>query len=252
SGLRQMDFMWSDQVSIPQDMEEFVVEKVVRLPTSSLCFLPSRTLDLKPPTDSGLHPFRCGFLGKPEQISEPLLAAMQSILVSISDAELVFSGLEYRDKAFQHELREKFSRTPDVTDRIRFECFESDEAELNSYQQLDVTLDPFLVSSPQRSFESLWMGVPVVTLLDKRMSARGTASILQALGSQHWIANSPSEYVNLVKQLAESRDQWRSRRPQLRAALLASPMCDAAAIAQSIQDAIKQSIRQSPFAATPT
>jgi predicted O-linked N-acetylglucosamine transferase (SPINDLY family) len=251
SGLSQMDFIWSDQVAIPQDSEKFFSEQVVRFPSASFCFQSCCHIDLDIQSSASVFPFRCGFLGRPEQISDPLIEAMQSILVSISDAELVFIGFAYRDSAFQSELREKFSNTPELTSRVRFECFESDEDELLSYQQLDVTLDSFLVSSPQRSFESLWMGVPVVTLLDKRLSARTTASILHALGYGDWIANSSSEYVIAVEQLAAFRSRWRALRVQLRAELLASPMCDTMRIARNLENVIDQTLRLSQFATNP-
>jgi protein O-GlcNAc transferase len=251
SGLPQMDFIWSDQIAIPPHSENFFSEQVVRFPTSSFCFRPSCPIDLQLPNNSSALPFRCGFLGKPEQLSEPLIEAMLSMLVSIDDAELVFIGLDYRDGAFQLELREKFGKIPELSSRIRFECFDSDEVELNSYQQLDVTLDSFVVSSPQRSFESLWMGIPVVTLLGNKLSARSTASILYSLGRGDWVAGTQVEYVNAVKRLADSRSHWRAQRAQLRAELLASPMCNTTAIARNIQNAIDQSLHLSQFATTP-
>ena len=251
SGLTEMDFIWSDQVAIPPESEKHFSERVIRFPESSFCFQPYRPINLQTQHKSSKSPFLCVFLGQPEQISAPLIEAMRSILVCIPDAEIVFNGIAYRDTAFQSEIRERFENMKEMPSRVRFESFESAEDELNSYQQFDVTLDPFLVSSPQRSFEALWMGVPVVTLLDERLSSRSTASILNSLHRRDWIATSQSEYVNAVKQLADGRSIWRTKRALIRDELLASPMCDSSLIARSIESAIDETLRQFHFATKP-
>ena len=244
SGLSQMDCIWSDSVAIPRESEKYFSERVIRFPSSSFCFQPSRPLDLQVQSASFADPFRCGFLGQPEQISDPMIEAMQSILVHIPDAEIVFIGPAYRDTAFQTETRKKFENIREFSKRVRFECPASTEDELNAYQELDVTLDPFLVNSPQRSFESLWMGVPVVTLMDDRLSARSTASILSSLNREEWISKNQTDYVNSVEKLSEGRMKWRTQRIALRNELLASPMCDISQMAKNVEFAIEETLRQ--------
>ncbi len=244
SGLTHMDFIWSDEVSIPPESEGYFSEQVIRFPQSSFCFQPSCSIDLQMQHETTPSPFSVGFLSRPEQLSEPLIEAIELILERIPDAELVFIGQSYRDPAFQSEIRARFFNSAIVSGRIRFECFESASDELKSYQQLSVSLDPFFVSSPQRAFESLWMGVPVVTCPNPRLSGRGTASILNGLHRESWIANSRSHYVDAVMQLAECRTLRRSRRAELRSELLASPMCDIATLAQNIQAVLDESIHR--------
>ena len=251
SGLSQLDYIWSDPVAIPVESEKFISERVVRFPNSSFCFQPIHSLNLQVQDEFSETRFRCGFLGQPEQLSEPLIETMQSILVSVSDSELVFIGNSYRDPAFQIEICQKFENFRELSSRLRFEIYESIEDELGSYQNLDVTLDAFFVSSPQRSFESLWMGVPVVTLIDERLSGRSTASILMTLHRNDWIATNQNEYCNAVKQIADSRSAWRAKRALLREELLASPMCDTTLISRNIEQAIDETLRQFQLANTP-
>lgn len=244
SGLKQLDFIWSDATAIPQEAEGLYTEQVVQFASSSFCYFPTHAVDLQTQIRDASTPFRCGFLGRPEQISDSMVEAMQSILDSIPIAELVFSGVAYRDVTFQTEIREKIAINSESADRIRFEYFESDVDELNSYQRLDVTLEAFLVNSPQRAFESLWMGVPVIALLEERQSGRSTASILHALQCNEWIANTKSEYVAAVKRLADTRTDRQSQREQLRTSLLESPMCDTQSMAANLENAIHETVRR--------
>ncbi len=244
SGVPQMDFIWSDPVSVPAESEKFFSEQVIRFPQSSLFFQPSCSLNLKAEKDSPNSPFRCGFLGMPEQVSELLIETMSLVLESIPDAELVFLGPPYRDPEFQAEIRKKIEKQPTDARRIRFKSFDSAMEELDAYQQLDVSLDSFFVNSPQRAFESLWMGVPVVTHVDHRFSGRGTASILDTLDRKAWIANTQSDYIEAVKHLAENRSLVRSQRALLRSDLLSSDMCNMELLATNIQCAINETLRR--------
>ncbi|MEQ1826389.1 MAG: tetratricopeptide repeat protein [Pirellula sp.] len=244
SGVTQMDFIWSDQVSLPAESEKFFSEEVIRFPQSSHFFMPSCELGLK--TDSGElnSPFRCGFLGLPEQISDRMVETMSIVLERIPDAELVFISPAYRDTAFQAEVRARIEKQSHEPSRIRFLSFDSNPAELETYQQLDVCLDSYFVNSPLRAFESLWMGVPVITPADDRLSGRGTASILSSLNKRAWIAYTPSDYIEAVRQLAQNRSIIRSQREKLRSDLLSSCLCNLELLATNVHHAIHETLRR--------
>lgn len=92
------------------------------------------------------------------------------------------------------------------------------------YNECDVTLDPFPFTGAATTLESLWMGVPVLTLTGERAVSRYSASFLTALGLTDWITSSPDEYVEKavaaagdLKSLAALR---KSLRPRMRKSVL--------------------------------
>jgi predicted O-linked N-acetylglucosamine transferase (SPINDLY family) len=247
SGLKEMDYIWADIITIPLESEDFFTEQVIRFPNSLYCFDPPCLLDLYFAQEEADSRFSCGFLGLPETLTEAFTESLATVLSSIDDAEIVFIGPAYRDAAFQQEIRTRIARQSIEPSRIRFPFVTTAEEEFHAYQTLDVALSAFPVGSIQRALESLWMGVPVVTLLDERFSGRGVSSILNSLNKKEWIANTPSEYFEAVKQIADNRSVHRSQRQQLRSELLASPLCDIARMTQNIEGAVTEMVRRSRF-----
>ena len=247
SGLNEMDFIWADAITIPPESEDYFTEQVIRFPHSLYGYVPPCSLDLKIAHVETDSLFSCGFLGLPETLTEVFAATLATILSSVVDAELVFIGPAFRDASFQEEIRTKIARQSIEPSRIRFPVVKTAQEDFHAYQKLDVALDAFPMGSPGRALESLWMGVPVVTLLGERSCGRGVASILNSLKKNAWIANSPSEYVEAVTQIADNRSVHRSQRQLLRSELLASPLCDIARRTQNIEDALTEMVQRTRF-----
>src|SRR5205085_277698 len=84
------------------------------------------------------------------------------------------------------------------------------------YNEIDVSLDSYPYHGTTTTCESLWMGVPVVTIVGDKHASRVGASLLTAIGHTEWIAHSPDEYVNVALKLASDPDSLRGLRSGLR------------------------------------
>ena len=68
----------------------------------------------------------------------------------------------------------------------------------------DLFIDTFAWNGNSTAIDSLWTGLPVVTLLGKGYAARTTASLLNTLDLNELIANSTNEYEEIVISLARN------------------------------------------------
>ena len=75
------------------------------------------------------------------------------------------------------------------------------------YHEIDVVLDSFPWSGHTTTCETLWMGVPVLTLRGQRHATRMAASILTQVGLTEMIAATPEEYQARAVQLAGDLDR---------------------------------------------
>jgi predicted O-linked N-acetylglucosamine transferase (SPINDLY family) len=102
-----------------------------------------------------------------------------------------------------------------------------------------VALDAIPYNGTTTTCEALWMGRPVVTLVGDRHVGRVGASLLTAAGQGDCVAATEDEFVERARALVADRAGLAARSAGLRAALLASPLMDAAgqgrAFAQAIQ-----------------
>jgi predicted O-linked N-acetylglucosamine transferase (SPINDLY family) len=80
------------------------------------------------------------------------------------------------------------------------------------------------------------MGVPLITLAGTRHSARVGASLLQAVGLDQLIAQSPQDYIKIAASLARSPQDLALLKSGLRQKLLSSPLCDAPSFARKMED----------------
>jgi predicted O-linked N-acetylglucosamine transferase (SPINDLY family) len=82
------------------------------------------------------------------------------------------------------------------------------------------------------------MGVPVLCRRGDRFLSNICSSMLHSAGLPDWIANDNEEYVAKAVAFAADAARLAALRGNLRASLLASPLCDAARYARNLETAL--------------
>ena len=97
---------------------------------------------------------------------------------------------------------------------------------LNDYNKIDISLDTFPYNGVTTSFESIWMGVPVLVLKGNRFVSRCGYSINKNLGLEDFIATSKEDYISKACKLAskDSINRLNELRLSLRKNSLSSPL----------------------------
>ena len=88
-------------------------------------------------------------------------------------------------------------------------------------------------------FESLYMGVPFVTLAGRPSVGRLGSSILHGIGHPEWIANSEDDYVEKAVKLAGDLPRLAFLRAGLRTEMESSPIRDEAGFARRVEAAYR-------------
>lgn len=95
------------------------------------------------------------------------------------------------------------------------------------YAQIDICLDVSPCSGVATTLESLWTGVPVVTLAGDTEASMSGASILELLGKRELVARSAEEYERIAVSLAADRPRLAALRRELRPCMQRAPLMDA-------------------------
>ena len=106
-----------------------------------------------------------------------------------------------------------------------------------TYHAIDIALDPFPANGGTTSCDTLWMGVPLVTLAGQHFIARLGVSFLSAIGHPEWIAQTEADYVQIACALAADIEKLNQTRLGLRATVEASPLMDGQRFARHIEAA---------------
>ncbi|HMD53796.1 MAG TPA: hypothetical protein VKJ65_04520, partial [Phycisphaerae bacterium] len=90
------------------------------------------------------------------------------------------------------------------------------------------------------TLDSLYMGVPVITLVGKTAVGRGGKSILTNVGLPELIAQTPEAYVEIAVKLAGDLPRLAELRKTLRDRMKNSPLMDAKRFARNVEDAYRR------------
>jgi predicted O-linked N-acetylglucosamine transferase (SPINDLY family) len=109
---------------------------------------------------------------------------------------------------------------------------------------IDIALDCFPQNSGTTLLESLYMGLPFVTLAGTPSMGTLGASVLTAVGHSEWIATTEEEYVEKLVVLAGDLHSLAKVRMGLRAEMQASALMDEPGFARDVEDAYVQMFKK--------
>jgi predicted O-linked N-acetylglucosamine transferase (SPINDLY family) len=139
----------------------------------------------------------------------------------------------------QEQYRSWFVEDGIASERVLFEGAGTLSEYLRSFSIIDIALDPFPYNGGTTTLDSLWMGVPVVTLAGRLAVQRSGASVLSAAGLSDLVAQTPEQYLKAARFLADTVPKVPDLRPHVRQALQASPLMDEAGLVRHVENAFR-------------
>ncbi len=227
TGIQAMDYIIADRHVIPEADERFYVEKVVRLPGCYLCYTPPSgvpEVSESPFLSSGYVTFGC--FNNIAKANPRVVATWSRILGALPGSRLCLKTLGLRSANVRDDYIRMFSANG--IDKERIDLLERSPLHeyFAYYGNIDIVLDTFPFTGNTTTFDALWMGVPVPTLVHDTFVGRFGFSILSTLGLTDLIAFTEDDYVEIVLRLARDTERLSALRQNLRSKMSASPLCD--------------------------
>ncbi len=174
------------------------------------------------------------------KIADFVIATWARILAALPDAILVLKSRAFGDEEHRDAMRARFEKYGADFKRLRLlGRDENPAAHLARYADIDISLDTFPYNGVTTSLESLWMGVPFVTLSGTSLVSRMGVSIATNVGHPEWIGRTMDEYVATAVGLAANPQRLDTLRQGLRNRLEASPLMDARGFALKLEAAYR-------------
>lgn len=242
TGIARVDYRLVDALTDPVGTESLCTEQLLRLDPCMHCYTPP---DEAPPvrerSDDPLRPVRFASYNVAAKISSQSLDLWAAILAAVPGSILrLKSNNVPSDSAWSHVLRSLKARGVDPARIEPTPRTETLAEHLAMYHDVDIALDTTPYNGTTTTCEALLMGVPVVALWGDRHAARVSGSLLSAIGCPELIASTPEAYVRLAEGLAGEPSRLAHYRTTLRPRLLASPLCDGAAMARRFEGALRR------------
>ena len=241
TGIKEMDYFVADPYLINELNEPFFSEKIIKLPNTRWCFTaPSKEIDIGESPVILNKFFTFGSFGNFSKVSSSLMSAWAQILKSAENSKLLVVSKSFKDLFQLKKFCDFFLKYNISSDRLillenvdRYKYFEL-------YNKVDLILDTFPFSGGTTSVESLWMGVPFLSMKGDTLVSRQGYSILKNINLESFIASSQEDYISKAVHFSNNYELLVQLRRTLRKRLVDSPLCDAKRFALDFQKQLEK------------
>ncbi|KND61352.1 putative O-linked N-acetylglucosamine transferase, SPINDLY family [Candidatus Burkholderia verschuerenii] len=217
TGMTSMDYYIADRFYVPEhQIEGQFVEKLAYLPAFAP-FEPasvSPALNALPALSRGHLTF--GSFNRFNKLRPQTVALWSELLRALPDARMLIAGVPHDDSYLV--VRDWFAQAGIGTERIEFRQRASLEGLLAHHLDADIALDTFPYAGGVTTLQSLWMGVPTLTMPGDLIASRGSTSVMSLAGLTDFVATDRADFVargvawaGKLNELAQIRSGMRER-----------------------------------------
>jgi len=245
TGLAEMDYILGDPYLTPATNDYQFTEQVWRLPDITWCLNP--LLDFIPSTElpaitNNYITFGC--FNNLVKISDSVVKTWADILNAVPTAKLYLQTSQLANDTVLAKTFQRFAAWGIAPNRLILEPSGSRENYFASYHNVDIALDPFPCPGGSTSTDTLWMGVPLITMRGNNFWSRLGETIVTNVGLTDWIAEDTSDYINKAITFSSDLPALLETRSHLRTAARSSPLFNTSKFTQQFEEALTEMIAQ--------
>jgi protein O-GlcNAc transferase len=245
TGLVTMDYRITDAVTDPPvPADAWHCERLLRLPDSQWCFRPFGTPAVPgplPAREAGFVTF--GSFNNLTKASDTLLRCWVRILVKLPTAHLRLTRVRSAQRAT--EIIALFGQSGVSPERIECVPYANAPPYGQQFQGVDIALDNYPYNGVTTTCESLYVGVPVVSLHGRNCVSRSGLSLLGTLGLGELAASTPEQYVDIAVALGSDLSRLEQLRASLRARFEQSSLREEKRFAANFEELLRAAWRES-------
>ena len=242
TGFKNMDYLIADNNLIKKDEENLYSEKILYLPKIWNAFsrpteLPSINHSAK--KDSLL--FSYGSFNNFAKISDDTIEVWSRIVNNSNSRIYLKNSQKEASLELTENLIKKFKdRGVQENKVIFFETEKNINDHLSLYNKIDLSLDTFPYPGVTTSFESVLMGVPVLTMKGYNLNSRCGESININLEMKNFIAKNKDDYFDKAISFQNNLDIEKNFGNNLRNKALSSPLFDTENFTKDFTETLKK------------
>ena len=240
TGISAIDYLIADEWTLPESEGRNFIENILRLPDTYICFTPPKAntaVNELPAVKNGYVTFGC--FNNLSKINDQVVRLWARVLQAVPHSRLFLKSKQFSDPAIQQSMRDRFAAHHIDPERLILRSHVARSDYLVPYQEIDIALDPFPYPGITTTVESLWMGVPILTLEGKSFISRQGVGLAMNAGLEDWIARDQDHYVELAARHTEDLTELRLLRASLRTRLTNSPILDSQRFAAHFSTAMR-------------
>jgi predicted O-linked N-acetylglucosamine transferase (SPINDLY family) len=215
-GMPEIDYLFSDPVSIPAEIRHLFAETVYDLPcVITIDALPEAVKPTANPPCVANGYVTFGVFNRVDKISADAVRVWSQLLTALPQSKLVIKHGSLNDAALRELLVGRFTAQGIAAERIRCLGATPRLEHLAAYEGIDICLDPFPQNGGVSTWEALQVGVPVLAKLGNSNASRAAGAILCSIGLNEWVAETEAQYIDLALKHASLPETLAALRAEL-------------------------------------
>ena len=241
TGLPTMDWIIADERLVPPHEADQYSERPLYLPDTYVTFaVPDDVPPIGPVPMLANGHVTFGCCNNAAKIGPKVIALWARILSAIPTARLLLQTGAFGDAGTVDRFRRLFGAAAIEPGRIDFSGHAPRRDLLDTYNRIDIALDPFPFNGGITTVEALWMGVPVVTKKGDRYCGHHSESSLVSLGLSDLVAADEDGYVATALTLANDPARLAALRADMRDRFAGSTLGDNPRFVRDLEAALRR------------
>ena len=225
TGIKEIDYILCDKISIPENEEKWFTEKPLRLKNSFYCFSNPGEKNYKIENKNN-EAIVYGCFSNIKKFNDDVINCWSKILQKKKNSKLLLKSEFYRDKDIKANLIDQFTDKGVNEKKLIFENDSLRENYLLDYNRVDVILDTYPYPGGTTTCESLFMGTPVISMKGSSFLSRNSENILSNAGFFEFIAQNEEDYINKAIEIKEILKNINLDKKEIRKKFIKSKIMD--------------------------
>ena len=233
TGLKAVDYFLTDDNLNAK--EEYFTEKLISLPHSHFCYMPLKNV---PPVQEAPcvknDYITFGSFNNLTKVNDDVLTVWHAIMEAVPNSHLLLKGSLVDNSEGKQLFLQRLDALNFDLSRVELRGISKDY--MTEYFDMDIALDTFPYPGGGTTCDALYMGVPVITLMDGSHGGNFGGSILKNVGLEFACAENVNEYVEKAVAIAGDRDLLNALHLGLRNMMLSSKIMDVTGYMKEYED----------------
>lgn len=174
------------------------------------------------------------------KVNENYLEDVCEIMKEVPNSRLLYKSSIFKSELAKEKFEEFFEKFGITKSRLILEEKSAGTEYYDTYNRIDICLDPYPVGGGTVSHDTLWMSTPYITLMGEHAAHRSSGGALKFLGCSELVANSKEEYKQKVIELAQNPSRIQDYKTSLKDKYLNSSLCDTKGFVKDFDWALKE------------
>ena len=237
TGISEIDYIIGDGYVTPFKDKKYFTEKIFHLPNIWISFTaPDFDIKIKELPANKNKYITFGSFNNLAKINEDVICLWSKIIKAVPKSKIFFKSAPLDNLNMRKKLIDNFKKYNIDSNSIILEGKSARYQSLESYNKVDIALDPFPYSGAITTFEAMWMGVPVLTKKGSKFVSRQTESINNNSNMSDWVAENEEDYYKKAIKFASDIKYLSKVKANLRNKVLSSPSFNSSLFAKQFDE----------------